>query len=147
MKKVSATAKSVRVSTRKVRLVADSIRNMSAKDAIATLALINKRGAGVLSNTIKSAIANAVNNAKLTEEDLIIDALEVFESPFLKRFRPSTRGRVHPFKKRGSHIKVVLRTKEEKKEENKSEVKKSSKKVSVKEVSEKVEEKMEEKKK
>ncbi len=125
MNKVSATAKSVRVSTRKVRLVADAIRNMSAKDAISALSLIDKRGAGVLSKTIKSAVANAVNNSKLAEEDLVIDALEVFESPFLKRFRPSTRGRVHPYKKRGSHIKVILRSKEEKKEmksveENKS---------------------------
>jgi large subunit ribosomal protein L22 len=125
MIKVSATAKSVRVSTRKVRLVADAIRNMSAKDALASLTLIDKRGAGVLSKTIKSAVANAVNNAKLAEEDLIIDALQVLESPFLKRFRPSTRGRVHPYKKRGSHITVVLRTKEEK-PEVKKEIKPSS---------------------
>jgi len=122
--KVSATAKSVRVSTRKVRLVADTIRNKSAKDALSMLSLIDKRGADILAKTIKSAVANAVNNAKLTEDGLIIDSLEVLESPFLKRFRPSTRGRVHPYKKRGSHIKVILRSEKqqeakEKKEESK----------------------------
>ncbi len=106
---IQATAKSVRISPRKVRLVADSIRNKSVNEAIILLSLVRKRGASVLLNTLKSAVANAVNNGKLSEDKLIIDKLEVHEGPFLKRFRPSTRGRVHPFKKRSSHITVVLK--------------------------------------
>ena len=111
---VSATVKSVRVSTRKVRLVADTVRNMPVDQAIATLTLTHKRGASILITVIKSAMANAVNNAKLSQGNLIIDRLEVQEGPFLKRFRPSTRGRVHPFKKRSSHVTVVLKEKREK---------------------------------
>ncbi len=108
---VSATVKSVRISTRKVRLVADAIRHMSPGDAIIALSLIQKRGANVLAKTIKSAVANAITNAKLSQDALVIDSLQVQEGPFLKRFRPSTRGRVHPYKKRSSHITVVLKEK------------------------------------
>lgn len=108
---VKATTKSVRISTRKVRLVADVVRNMSVQQAIVSLSLINKRSASVLAKTIKSAVANAVNNQRLSEEQLIIEKLEVQEGAFLKRFRPSTRGRVHPFKKRSSHITVYLKEK------------------------------------
>jgi large subunit ribosomal protein L22 len=108
---VTASAKSIRVSTRKVRLVADSIRNMSAKKALQTLSLVEKRGASVLTKVLKSAIANAVNNAKLMEDNLIIHRLEVNEGAFLKRFHASTRGRIHPYKKRSSHIRIVLKEK------------------------------------
>lgn len=108
---VTAQAKSVRVATRKVRLIADSIRNMSAKDAVGTLAVTKKHGAEVLLKTIKSAMANAVNNNKMSGDNLVIAKLVVNEGPFLKRFRPSTRGRVHPYKKRSSHVLVVLKEK------------------------------------
>jgi large subunit ribosomal protein L22 len=121
-----ATAQSVRVSTRKVRLVADAIRNMSATQALATLAFVNKRGSSVLKKVLQSAIANAVNNNKLLADDLIIAKLDVNEGQFLKRFHASTRGRIKPFKKRSTHVTVVLATKEVKTEKimaNKEEVK------------------------
>lgn len=108
---VTASAKSMKISTRKVRLVADSVRDMSAKKALQTLSLVEKRGASVLIKVLKSAIANAVHNAKLVEENLIIYRLEVNEGPFLKRFHASTRGRIHPYKKRSSHIRIVLKEK------------------------------------
>ncbi|HSW97995.1 MAG TPA: 50S ribosomal protein L22 [Candidatus Saccharimonadales bacterium] len=108
---VTASAKSLRISTRKVRLVADSIRKMSAKQALATLSLVEKRSASSLTKILKSAIANAVNNAKLIEDNLVIDQLIVTEGPFLKRFHASTRGRIHPYKKRSSHIRIVLKEK------------------------------------
>lgn len=104
-----ATLSSVRISTRKVRLVADAIRNMPVKKALATLLLTEKRSSGVLAKLIKSAVANAVNNAKLTEDKLVIATLIVNEGAFLKRFKPSTRGRIHPFKKRSSHVTVVVK--------------------------------------
>src|SRR5437016_362767 len=108
---VTASAKSIRISTRKVRLVADSIRKMSARKALETLILVEKRSASALTKVLKSAIANAVNNAKLVEDNLIIDQLIVTEGPFLKRFHASTRGRIHPYKKRSSHIRIVLKEK------------------------------------
>ena|SRR5579883_2801670 len=108
---ITASAKSVRISTRKVRLVADSIRNMSVKKAMQTLSLVEKRGASALSKVLKSAVANAVSNAKIAEDNLIIAQLTVNEGPFLKRFHASTRGRIHGYKKRSSHIKIVLKEK------------------------------------
>ncbi|OGH42314.1 MAG: 50S ribosomal protein L22 [Candidatus Levybacteria bacterium RIFCSPLOWO2_02_FULL_36_8b] len=108
---VIAQSKSVRISPRKVRLVADSIKKKSAKDALNALFLIRKRGASVLWKTLKSAVANAVNNAKLKEENLFIKNIEITEGQALKRFHHSTRGRVHPYKKRGSHIRIVLEEK------------------------------------
>ena len=106
---VIAEAKSVRISPRKVRLVADSIRKMSVANAVATLQLVHKHGAYVLSKTLNSAIANAVNNSKLSQKDLIIKEIAVEEGAFLKRYHASTRGRIHPYKKRATHVTVVLK--------------------------------------
>ena len=105
---ITAKSSSVRVAPRKVRLVADSIRKLSAEDALKALSVINKRGASVLEKTLKSAIANAVNNANVKKEDLVIKAIDVNEGLSFKRFHPSTRGRAHPYKKRGSNITIVL---------------------------------------
>lgn len=107
-----AISKSVKISTRKVRLVADSVRDMSAKEALNILSLIKKRGATAIEKTLKSAVANAVNNGKANVENLMIKSIEVGEGQKLKRHRPSTRGRVHPYKKRSSHIKIILEEKQ-----------------------------------
>lgn len=109
MTAATATTKGVRISTRKVRLVADAIRNLSVEQALAVLAVTNKRGAGILAKTIKSAAANAVNNAKMAQDKLMIARLDVNEGPFLKRFHASTRGRIHPFKKRSTHITIEIK--------------------------------------
>lgn len=111
---ISAQTKSIRISPRKVRLVVDSVRNMSVNDALSALRIINKRAAGTIEKTLRSAVANAVNNAKLNALDLTIARIEVTDGQALKRFHPSTRGRVHPYKKRGSNIRIVLQANEEK---------------------------------
>jgi large subunit ribosomal protein L22 len=99
---------SLRISTRKIRLIADSIRNLPIDRAIDALSVIEKRGALDLKKVMLSAVANAVNNSKLDRDNLKIKAIEISETPSLKRFRPSTRGRVHKYKKRGSNIKIIL---------------------------------------
>jgi len=110
---VVAKAQSVRISPRKVRLVSDAVKKMSVQDALRALSVTPKRSGDVLQKTLKSAIANAVHNNKLEESSLVIDRIEVTEAQALKRYHPSTRGRVHPYKKRGSHIRIVLKEKEE----------------------------------
>lgn len=120
---IIAKSKSVRVSPRKIRLIADAIKKMSINDAVKSLEIIKKRGAYSLLKSLKSAVANAVNNAKLSEEKLFIKAIDVVEGPSYKRFHASTRGRIHPYKKRSSHIRVILGVKEDKKELKKEEVK------------------------
>ena len=107
---IVAQSKGVRVSTRKVRLVADAIRNLSAEKALNALSQMSKRGSVSLEKTLKSAIANAVNKG-LSKDNLFIKSLEINEAPALKRYHPSTRGRIHPYKRRGSHIRIVLEEK------------------------------------
>ena len=104
---ITAQTKSVKVSPRKIRLVADVIRKLSVKDAIKTLEVIKNRGAFSLEKTLKSAIANAVTNAHLLEETLFIKSIDVVEGQALKRFHASTRGRSHPYKKKSSHIRIL----------------------------------------
>ncbi len=108
---VRAIAKSQRISPRKLRLVAEAVKHMSVDDAYKVLEVTQKRAAGIMQKTLKSAVANAVTNADLDKNNLVIASVMVNESPAFKRFRPSTRGRTHPYKKRGSHLTVVLREK------------------------------------
>jgi len=125
---IKAFSKSIRVSPRKTRLIASSISKMSLVDALNALSVIKQRGAVAINKTLKSAIANAKNNVKIDEDNLLIKTIDVQEGPSFKRYRPSTRGRVHPYKKRTSNITVVLVQKEElKKEENKKESKEEKK--------------------
>lgn len=105
---VQAVSKSVRISPRKVRLVADAVRSLSVDDALAALSAMNKRGAAALEKTLKSAVANATHNASLERNALRIAGIEIAEGQSLKRYHASTRGRIHPYKRRGSHIRVVL---------------------------------------
>ena len=109
---IVAISRAIRISPRKVRLVADGIRNLSLEKALNVLDMTQKRGSSVLSSVFKSAIANAVNNAKKNKDSLTIKGIEVWDGPAIKRFHPSTRGRVHPYKKRSSHIKIILEAKE-----------------------------------
>lgn len=109
---IVAFSRSIRISPRKVRLVADGIRDLSLDKALNVLNMTQKRGASVLNAVFKSAIANAVNNSKKDAASLKIKGIEVWDGPAIKRFHPSTRGRVHPYKKRSSHIKIILEAKE-----------------------------------
>lgn len=111
---VQAISKSVKISPRKVRLVVDEMKNASLQDALRTLSLARKRAALAIEKTLRSAIANATHNAGLKEEMLVIKKIEVTEGAAIKRFHPSTRGRVHPYKKRSSHIRVILEERQKK---------------------------------
>ena len=103
----SATAKYLHVSTRKVRLVADSVRRLTPALAIVQLAHMPKAAAGQLMKVFASAIANAKQkNAK--EEALKIEKIEIMGGAAMKRWHAVSRGQAHPYKKRMTHIRVVL---------------------------------------
>lgn len=103
-----AVAKSVRISPRKVGLIADALRGKKSVDAwLDSLVLIRKRGRDAIEKTLKSAVANALNKGAKKEE-LVVKSIEIGPGPAFKRYRPSTRGRIHPYKKRTSHIRIVL---------------------------------------
>ncbi len=108
---VRAISKSVRVSPRKMRLVADAIRNLPIEEAYRVLHVTEQKAADSIQKTLKSAVANAVTNAKLEIKNLYISTVMVNQGQVLKRFRPSTRGRIHPYKKRGSHLTIILKEK------------------------------------
>ena len=105
---VVATAKYVRQSPRKVRLVADAVRSLPPVEAMNALSLMNARAAAVVQDVLKSAVANATNNFQLAEGDLRIATLEVGEGPTLKRMRAASKGRGVSIMKRTSHVRVVL---------------------------------------
>jgi large subunit ribosomal protein L22 len=105
---VRAIAKNIRISPRKVRLIADAIRGKSVTEAENILYAAYKAAATPLTKVVKSAVANAINNAKLDKANLFIASIQVSQGQALKRFRPSTRGRIHPYKKRGSTVTVVV---------------------------------------
>ena len=113
---VVAESKYKRISPRKVRLVADSIRRLPPEEALIVLGAMNKRAAKPLGDTLKQAIGNAVNNFKLDKENLVIREIQIGEGPTFKRWRAAARGRAHRVLKRTSHIRIVLeeKVKEEK---------------------------------
>ena len=112
MTQVTAYAKYIRMSPRKVRLVVDAIKDLKPTESLSYLKQINKRAAQPIAKVVTSAIANAKQNLKLKEEDLKFSKILVEEGPTLKRWRPISRGRAHPINKRTSHIKVVLEAKD-----------------------------------
>jgi len=110
---VKAKAKWVRSSPRKIGRVMDVVRGRSARDALTLLRFMPQKGARILEKVIKSAVANAKNNFKLDETALMIKEVYVNKAVTLKRWRPVSRGRAHPIKKRTSHVTVSLSSGEE----------------------------------
>ncbi len=109
----TATAKTVRIAPRKVRLVVDLIRGKSIGEAIAILKFTPKAGSPVVEKVLMSAIANAEHNFDLDLENLYVSEAYVNEGPTLKRFRPRAKGSASAINKRTSHITVVVSEKEE----------------------------------
>lgn len=110
---VSATARYVRISARKLRLVADLVRGKKTGEARTLLAFTPKSGAKVVDKVIASAVANAENNNDLSGDELYISSIYVNEGPTLKRWRPRAMGRASRINKRTSHITVELTPREE----------------------------------
>lgn len=96
--------KNITTSPRKLRLVADMVRKMSPFMALQTLEFTNKAAAKSLAKAIKTVLANA------GKDDVVFKSMEINEGPKLKRYRVGTagRGRGRPYRRRWSHIKVVL---------------------------------------
>lgn len=105
---IKAGVTGLRVSPRKVGLVASLVRGRTVEDALVILEHTPKRAALPLSKLLKSARANATNNHGLAEGSLTITQLQVTAGPRLKRFNPAAMGRALPYQKRSSHVVVEL---------------------------------------
>jgi large subunit ribosomal protein L22 len=105
---VHATARYVRISARKARVVADQVRGLPYEEAVALLTF-SPRGASVpILKLIRSAAANAENNRDLDPEEMLIERISVDEGPTMRRYRPRARGRATRIEKRSCHIDVAL---------------------------------------
>ena len=105
---IRAVSKYVRLSPTKARDLARAIQGESVADAL-QLMEVNKRKAAVyIAKTLKSAIANAENNAELSADSLWVSQAVIENGPTLRRFWPRARGSASPIRKKLSHIRVVL---------------------------------------
>lgn len=105
---VQATAKGIRMSPRKVAVVADLVRGRSVADALTILEHTPRRSAMPVRKVIESARANADHNHDYKPDSLNIVEITVSSGPSLKRYRPAAHGRALPFQRRSSHIRVVV---------------------------------------
>ena len=105
---VTSTYRYARISAFKAREVTRAIQGRSASDALDLLAFSPKKAALLVKKTLKSAIANAENNASLKVDTLLIKEAVVGEGPTYKRFRARARGSASPLRKRTSHIRIIL---------------------------------------
>jgi large subunit ribosomal protein L22 len=108
-----AVARNIRVSPRKLNLVAGLIRGKPAERAIADLTFSKRRVAGEVRKVLESAVANAENNHQLDVDRLYVAEASVGKSLVMKRFRPRARGRVGRINKPFSRLRVVVREQEE----------------------------------
>ena len=147
---MKAILRRIRISPKKANLVAGLIRGKTVNDALATLKFTPKKGAKILYKVVHSAAYNAKNNFKQSVDDLVITKILVTKGPTYKRSLPISRGRVHPIRKRTSHITVEVGLVEKgevksEKGEAKAEPRKEEVKKTVKPKSEKVTKKTESK--
>ncbi|MBQ8971636.1 MAG: 50S ribosomal protein L22 [Clostridia bacterium] len=107
-KRPRATAKYIRISPRKVKIVVDLIRGKQVDQALAILAYTPKSAAPEVEKLLNSAIANAENNLEMDRSSLYVAEVYANQGPTLKRYWARSHGRADMIKKRTSHITIVL---------------------------------------
>jgi large subunit ribosomal protein L22 len=102
------TLSNLRISPRKLNLVAGLIRNQKASKAVATLTFSKRRIAQSVRKALESAIANAENNHQLDVDQLVVTRAEVGRSVVMRRFHARGRGRSARIEKWFSHLKITV---------------------------------------
>jgi large subunit ribosomal protein L22 len=110
--RVSATAKYLRHSTRKTRLVTRAIIGLPVDEASSILKFMPQDAARDVAKVLHSAAANAENNHDLDRDGLFVVEATANEGPTLKRFRPRAQGRAFAIHKPMTHVTVVVENKE-----------------------------------
>jgi len=106
--RVSATAKYLRGSTRKARLVTTAIKGKPVEEAAALLRFMPQGAARDVARVLKSATANAENNHNLSSDELVVVEARADEGPTMKRWQPRARGQAFQIHKPMTHITVVV---------------------------------------
>lgn len=105
---VRALTKFVRIAPEKARHVSRLIQGKSVVEALAIVDLVPRKAAALIGDTLRSAVANAENNANLNRKELVVKAALICPGPIIKRFRAKARGSAGRIRKRTSHIEVIL---------------------------------------
>ncbi|MCD5375064.1 50S ribosomal protein L22 [Candidatus Gracilibacteria bacterium] len=108
---MKAYAKNIRISPKKLRVIAEVVRGQNAEEALKFLKFAPKKGADLMYKIVHSAVANAVHNDSQKASELLIDTLIVTKGIVYKRGRPVSRGRMHPILKRTSNVRLELQAK------------------------------------
>lgn len=104
-----ATLRYARISSRKVKIVADLIRGKNVQEALAIVKFAPKASSEIIEKLLNSAIANAENNHFMNRSNLYVAEIYANQGPTLKRIRPAAKGSAVRIRKRTSHITIVLR--------------------------------------
>jgi len=105
---VSSTYRYAKISAFKAREVTRAIQGLPVSAALDLVAFSPKKAAALISKTLKSAIANAENNANLRVDGLVVKEATVGEGPTMKRMMTRARGSGSTIRKRSSHIRIIL---------------------------------------
>lgn len=105
---ITATTRFVRMPASKARPLIKILKGMPVNEALRVTQLSDKKASVAIAKTLKSAIANAENNAKLIADDLIVKDAIIDEGPIFRRYWPRARGMARRIKKKTCHVKVVL---------------------------------------
>ncbi|MDP5038905.1 MAG: 50S ribosomal protein L22 [Candidatus Gracilibacteria bacterium] len=108
---MKAYGKNIRISPKKLRVVAEVIRNKKATWALDFLKFAPKKGADILYKVLHSAVANAENNDNQDIKNLYIETLIINKGIVYKRGQPVSRGRMHAILKRTSNVRLELQVK------------------------------------
>ena len=103
-----AVLRFARISSRKVKIVADLIRGKQVDEALAIIKFTPKASSEILEKLLKSAIANAENNHGMNRGNLIVSEIYANQGPTLKRIRPAAKGSAVRIRKRTSHVTIKL---------------------------------------
>jgi len=103
-----ATAKFIRLSSTKARIVMEQIKGKSVAEALAVLTYSPRYASSVIIKLLKSAVANAENNLGLDAGGLYVEEVIANQGPTLKRIRPKAKGMAYRIKKRTSHLSIIL---------------------------------------
>ena len=105
---IKAVSKYVRMTPTKARDLTRAITGKSVGEALRVVELNKRKGAVCIGKTLKSAIANAENNAELSADKLYVASAVIENGPTIPRFWPRARGSAAPIRKKMSHIRVTL---------------------------------------
>jgi len=111
--KFTSTQKFIKTTPRKLREVVQVIKDLTPEGALEILPFVQREAATPLSKAIKSAIANIAESEKKPQTKIIFSEIQINEGPRLKRYHAGSKGRAKPYRRKMSHIRIVLETKNE----------------------------------